>query len=222
MQDLLDRLERLAAGQHLVEPVARLDAGCGRRSAGPGRRPRARCRRRPRPARRSPRPFRPRLAPSGRTCVTLRRSVATICSAVAAPTPGSVVSHLASWRWMASAISLIGRTSALIALRVPTLSTVQNSSKNSSSASLSEADQPRHDPALHRVAVEVLAGVQRDLLADARPAGCRRTNSGTSTWYSSGPDLQADLLVEDAVEHAGDLGNHGLLSSAAAAVLLQA
>ena len=30
--------------------------------------------------------------------VTLRRSVATICSAVAAPTPGKVVSHLASCR----------------------------------------------------------------------------------------------------------------------------
>ena len=59
-----------------------------------------------------------------------------ICSAVAAPTPGSVVSHFASCRWMASAISLTGRTSALSALRVPTLSTVQNSSKNSSSASL--------------------------------------------------------------------------------------
>ena len=106
---------------------------------------------------------------------------------MAAPTPGSVVSHLASCRWMASAISLIGRTSALIALRMPTLSTVQNSSKNSSSASAEEADQPRHHPALHRVAVEVMARVQRDLLADAASAGCRRTNSGTSTWYSSGP-----------------------------------
>src|SRR5207302_654238 len=37
---------------------------------------------------------------------------------------------------MASAISRIGRTSAFIALRTPTLSTVQNSSKNSCSASV--------------------------------------------------------------------------------------
>ena len=150
--------------------------------------------------------------PSGRTCVTLRRSVAMICSAVAAPTPGRVVSHLASCRWMASAISLIGRTSALSALRMPTLSTVQNSSKNSSSASVRKPIKPRHDPALHRVAVEVMAGVQRHFLA-RRASALAADELRHQHLVLERPDLQPHLLVQDAVEHAGDPGDHARFSS---------
>ena len=64
--------------------------------------------------------------------VTFRFSVVTICSAVVAPMPGSVVSHFASCRLIASAISFTGRAIALSAFFAPIFSTVQNRSKNSS------------------------------------------------------------------------------------------
>ena len=71
-----------------------------------------------------------------RNGVTFRFSEMTICSAVVAPMPGSVDSHRASCRLIASAISLTGRAIALSAFFTPIFSTVQNRSKKSSSASV--------------------------------------------------------------------------------------
>ena len=55
-------------------------------------------------SRRAPSPL---GGPPRANLATLRLSVATIFSAVAAPMPGSVVSHFGSWREMASAIDLV-------------------------------------------------------------------------------------------------------------------
>src|SRR5437870_4393846 len=88
---------------------------------------------------------RPSAAPAGRAALaaagwvkfaTFFLSVVTICSAVAAPMPGRVVRNLTSCRWIAPAMSCTGSTSALSAFLAPTLSTVQNSSKNSTSVSV--------------------------------------------------------------------------------------
>src|SRR5262249_25553139 len=70
-----------------------------------------------------------------------------------------------------------------------------------------EAEQSRHDAALHRVAVEVLAGVQRHLLADAR-LHLAANELRDEHLILQRPELQANLFVQNPVEHAADFCDH--------------
>ena len=56
-----------------------------------------------------------------------------------------------------------------------------------------KADQPRRQPALHRVAFEIFDRVQADLLADAA-CNCRRVNSGMRTSYSNAPTPSVSVV----------------------------
>src|SRR5262249_6382416 len=70
-----------------------------------------------------------------------------------------------------------------------------------------EADQPRHHLAVSRIAVEVVAGVKGDLLSVfvlQRPADELRDEN----LVLQRPDLQADLLIENAIHVSGDFRDH--------------
>ena len=96
---------------------------------------------------------------------TLRRSLATIRSAVASPIPGNVESCLTSCSSIVRAISRTGRTIARSAFRTPTPSTEQKISKNSRSIGRQKPDHPGNEPAHHRPPFNIEDGVERDRLA---------------------------------------------------------
>ena len=129
--------------------------------------------------------------------VTLRLSVVTICSAVVAPMPGSVVSHFASCRLIASAISFTGRAIAFSAFFAPIFSTVQNSSKNSSSASVLKPIRrgtkrlPPELPSRYSVMWNVISCPTRSWMMPAHRFGHQHL-------ILERPDLEPGLVVEHA------------------------
>src|SRR5205085_7128240 len=75
-----------------------------------------------------------------------------------------------------------------------------------------EADQARHDAALHRVAVEVIVRVQRDFLTVA-VLYLAADKIGNQDLIFERSDLDANLLIQDPIQYAGDLRNHANLQA---------
>ena len=112
---------------------------------------------------------------------------------------------------MAVATSLTGRTIARRAFFTPTPSTEQNSSKNSRSTSLRKP--------ISRGVIRPCIGlpsrysiVCRLISWFSSLCNCRRVNSGISTSYSNGVDLQRQRVVVQGDQLAGDFGNQGVVS----------
>ena len=150
--------------------------------------------------------------------VTLLRSVAMTCSAVVLPMPGSVVSHLASCRWMASAISLIGRPRRLDRLADSDLVHRAEQLKEVEFDFVQEADPTRNKPAAVPTGFQIFDNLKGDLLAgtelDQPPDELRDQHL-----IFERPDLEADLLLENSGNKTCHLGDHaGTLDDVSVAV----
>src|SRR5206468_996445 len=74
-------------------------------------------------------------------------------------------------------------------------------------------DQSRHHAALHRVALEEVDRAQRHLLAEP-PLQVAPDELRHQHLIFEAADLQAGLLVQNAIQYAADAGDHGFLRRA--------
>ncbi len=102
---------------------------------------------------------------------------------------------------------MIGRPIALSAFFTPILSTVQNNSKKSSSASVMKPIAPGNHPVRVLIPLDVFENVKSDL--DSGPRLDLPSDAfGNEHLILERPDLEASLLIENADQGAGDFGDH--------------